>query len=412
MTQQLASSELTMAHVYAREHLADPYPLYRRIRDVSPVFWDPRMGEAGAYMVTGYEVALTVLRDHQLFSARRPQWAPESGTEETAGPLRALYNQVFVSDPPEHTRLRKQLIKPFLPRPVERMRPAIEQVGNELLDLVAPRGEMDFMGDFAMALPGAIVCRILGIPLTDRDVVWRRILSWGLLVDGHPMSRENPDYHLASIGKYMDYFRAQLNRRRESRTDDLIQTLVDGWEAGGFASEEELLGNLIFMLTAGQTTTAHQIGNTMLALLAPENADAFRAIVDDPDLVPDATPEFMRYDCSVQLTKRRAVRPVDLLDKHIDEGAELFVWMGAAHRDPEAFIEPDRIMVDRPKLQNLALGHGAHYCLGGQLGQLVNEIAVQLFVTRIREPKVDFAKVERTATPTFRGPHLVPMTFG
>ncbi len=407
MTQALPQ-ELTMTDLYRPEYIEDPYPLYRRFRDAGRVAWDRQMGENGAWMVTGYEQALLTLTDSR-YSARRPQWDPEQHDEKVAGPMRALHTQVFVSDAPDHQRVRSLLTKPFLPRAVARMRPDVERAADMLLDAVADRGEMDFMGDFALALPAAMVCRVLGIPKEDRGRVWRYILSWGLLVDEGPMSKENPEAHLAALGKYMDFFRKQLDRRRTERHDDLMQTLADSWAAGEFASEEELLGNLIFMLTAGQTTTAHQIGNTTLSLLA--NPDVLAQIQDDPGLVPAATPELMRYDSSVQLTKRRTTEEMELDGVKLGAGDELYVWIGAAHRDPEAFQDPDRLDINRPKKQNLSLGHGAHYCLGGQLGQLVNEVAIQRFAERIRNPQVDRAKIGRTLTPTFRGPHSMPMTF-
>ncbi|MEU2283741.1 cytochrome P450 [Streptomyces sp. NPDC013178] len=407
MTQPTAP-DVSLSDVYRPEFIDDPYPLYRRARETHPVLWDPRMGDAGAWMVTGYDTALTALRDPR-FSARRPQWDPAAGTERTTSPLRALHTQVFVSDPPDHQRIRRALSGPFLPRAVDAMRPDLERAAHRLLDAVLPRGEMDFMADYALALPSATVCGLLGVPEEDRDRLWKFIVSWGLLVDDGPFGKENPEYHLGGIGKYMDYFRRQLDLRRTRRADDLMQTALDAWDDGEFHSEEELLGNLIFLLTAGRTTTAHQIGNTVLALL--DQPDVYAAVAADPSLVPAATPEFMRYDSSVQLTRRRATEPVELGGRTVEPGQEVFVWIGAAHRDPAVFADPDRIDPDRPRTPNLALGHGAHYCLGGRLGQLVNEIAVRAFLERVRRPGVDPAGVQRTLTPTFRGPHVMPMTF-
>jgi cytochrome P450 len=409
MTTDTTTGRPSMADIYRPEYITDPYPLYRAIREINPVYWDERGGEDGAWMVTGFEPALAALTDRRL-SARRPQWDPHDQPAEQSGPLGTLHNQVFVIDPPRHTVVRKLLSKPFLPRAVEQMRARIEQAADHLLDRVVDRGEMEVMADYALALPGAVVSGVLGVPVEDQPKIWRRILSWGLVVDGGPPSRQNPEYHLRSIGKYMEYFREQLARRRDQRTDDLLQTLADSWGEGAWASEEELLGNLIFMLTAGQTTTAHQIGNTVLSLMAfPE---VLARMAADPSAVVAATPEFMRYDSSVQLTKRRAQEPVELGGQRIETGQEILVWIGAAHRDPVAFPDPDVLDPDRPKTPNLSLGHGIHYCLGGQLGQLVNEVAITRFVDRIGNPRVDLDKVERAETPTFRGPHKLPITFG
>jgi cytochrome P450 len=410
MSEQSTIRGLTMADIYLPEHTVDPYPLFHRIRDVSPVFWDQRMGEDGAWMVTGYDAVVSAFRSPKL-SALRPQWNPDhSGrNEEFSRPLRALYSMVFTVDPPDHTRLRGLMRKPFLPAAVLGMRAEIEATANELLDAGLPLGEMDYMRDFAMALPSTMMCRLLGIPVADRELVWRWILSWGLLVDGGPLSRENPDYLLGKIGKFMDYFREQLGTRRARRTDDLLQALADSWDDGVFTSEEELLGNLMGLLAAGQVTTGMQIGNTVLALL--DNPDVLARMQADPSRVADATPEFMRYDCSVQLTKRRAIEPMELAGQRIEQGQELFVWIGAANRDPEPFPEPDRLDTDRQAVQNLALGNGIHYCAGGQLGQMLNEVAITLFAERVRNPRVDPSAVVRAPVPAFRGAHSIPMTF-
>jgi cytochrome P450 len=412
MSEQTVSAELTMAGVWDPEALADPYPLYRRIREASPVFWDARMGDGGAWMVTGYDAVAETLRDHDSYTARRPEWAPDDDAPHSRS-LRVMSSQLFARDEPDHERLRKIMIRPFLPRAVDRLRPVIERTCGELLDTVADRGEMELMDDFAMQLPSAILCGVLGIPLSDRAQLWERIISWGLMVDDSPGAREHTGEFLVSVGEYTDYFRDLLaERRAANRNDDLLQQLADAWDGGQFVSEEELLGNLLFLFTAGQATTTHQIGNTVLALLAPENEDVLRQVTADPALVPPATPEFMRYDCSVQLTKRRPLRPVELAGQQVGQGEELFVWMGAANRDPAVFPDPDRLDLSRPRPAHMALGHGPHYCLGGQLGQAVNEVAIQQFVDRIPNPRVDFSQVVRGITPTFRGPFVVPVTFG
>jgi cytochrome P450 len=411
MSQQLAS-ELTMSVIHERENLLDPYPLYRRIREVSPVFWDAKMGQNGAWMITGYDAAVAVLLDHKLYSARRPEWDPSAHDAEVATACTGLGAQMFAVDPPAHARLRKQVTKPFSPRAVERLRPVITEVANELIDAVLDRGEMDLLADFAMPLGSSMVCRVLGVPLEDRELMWRHILNWGMVVDDHPLARENPNFHLAEIGKYLDYFAQQVAKRREARTDDLIQALTDGWDEGLFADEVELFGNLMFLLTAGQTTTAHQMGNTMRGLLEDRHADVLAQLTANPSLVPPATPEFMRYDGSVQLVKRRPVQSVELAGQQIGAGEELFVWLGAANRDPAVFVNPDQIILDRPKIQHLALSHGSHYCLGGQFGQLVNEIGIQLLLERVRNPKIVWDKLEPLRTGTFQGSHLMPLTFG
>lgn len=408
-------AELTMNDIYAEEYLADPYPLFRRIREADPVYWDARMGDDGGWMVTGYEAAMTALMDTRL-TAKRPHWDPSrlpaDSEPEQAEAMAALGKQVVVSEAPEHTRVRKLFSRPFLPRPVEQMREQIHKTAHRLLDkvLASDSGEFDAMTNFGFIMPAASLGRVLGIPKEQNYLPW--MLSLGLLIDDGPVSRGHQPKLLRGVHEYVDFFRGQIGARRDGASyDDMMQILADAYTTGEFGDELELTANLAFLLTAGQISTAHQIGNTLMHILrAPEVYARLRA---NPELVPRISPELMRFDASIQLTKRRVCAPMELGGHELPTGAEIFIWIGAANRDPARFAEPDRLDLDRGDVTHLVFGRGMHFCLGAKLGTLVHDIAVQAFLERVPCPRLLVEdKVERSIMPTFRGPYRLPVGFG
>ncbi|MFI9405145.1 cytochrome P450 [Nocardia sp. NPDC052316] len=408
-------AELTMHEIYNEEYLDDPYPLFQRIREVDPVYWDERMGEAGGWMITGYEPAMTALMDPRL-TAKRPNWdpsrLPEDSEPANVDAMTSLNKQVVVSELPGHTRIRKLFNRPFLPKPVERMREEIMKTADRLLDraLVGGSGQMDAMGDFGFAMPATSLGGVLGIPKKLNYLPW--MFSLGMLIDDGPVAQEIQPKLLRGVHDYLEFFRGQIEERRDGAGyDDMMQILADAYTTGEFSDERELHANLAFLLTAGQISTAHQIGNTIMHLLrAPELYERLRA---EPELVPAFSPELMRFDASIQLTKRRVIEPMELGGHELAAGAEIFIWIGAAHRDPDRFIDPDRLDLDREDVTHLTFGRGIHYCLGAQLGKLAHDISVQAFLERVPCPRLAVeGKVKRSIMPTFRGPYQLPVAFG
>jgi cytochrome P450 len=404
---------VSMADVYRPEHLADPYPLYHQVRAAGPVLWDERMGSGGAWMLTGYDAVLAALRDPR-FSARRPQWTveslPEALRETLARPVRSMALALFATDPPEHTRVRALMARAFTPRAVEAARDVVERVGAELLDAARARGEMDVVRDFAYALPAIVMSGMLGMAPEDRGHVFRWILSYGLLLDGGMLGSEDRARCLAAVTEFLDYFARIVERRASEPRDDVLQTFVDAHGRGEFAGEDELLGSLIFLVIAGQITTTHMIGNSLLQLM--RHPEQYAALRDDPGLMPAALHEFLRYDCSVQMTHRRPLDALELGGQRMEAGDEVFVWMAAANRDPAQFPDPDRFDIRRDPARSLTFGQGIHYCLGAPLGQLVVETGVRLFLERVPSPRFDPAGVRRSAVPMFRGVHSFPIGLG
>ncbi|MCI2416136.1 cytochrome P450 [Saccharopolyspora sp. K220] len=408
-------AQLSMEQIYAEESIADPYPLYRRIREADPVYWDERMGDDGGWMVTGYEAAVTALMDPQL-SAARPQWLAErlpadaDASQTTA--MQALHQQIVTSDPPKHNRIRRELKAPFMPRPVDDMQEQVTKAAHRLLDgaLADGGGEFDLMATFGYPLPALSIGGMLGVPGGENQDYLHWMLCLGLLIDDGPASRQHQAKLLGGVHEFVEFFRGLVSQRRGDRRDDLLQALADSYTGGHWASEEELLGNLAFLLTAGQISTAHQIGNSVLHLL--REPDLYEQVRADPAMVSNMSAELMRFDSSVQLTKRRVVEPFELGGHELAPGAELFVWIGAAHRDPDQYPDPDRIDPERGEIPHIAFGRGIHFCLGARLGKVVHDLAVQAFVERVPQPSLAAPDaVDRSIMPTFRGPFRLPVRY-
>lgn len=417
MSTRSPDETVSMRAINDRTHLDDPYPLYSSLRERSPVLWADDMGEAGAWMVTGHQAATQVLRGG-AFSARRPEWEQNTEDSSPAGARRALSRSLFVSDAPRHTRVRHQVAEPFLPRAAAKLRTQVEDRAAQLLDRALERGgPVEVMDAFALALSSSVVAEVVGVPHEDHAHIWQMILHWGVVVDDGPVSGMDPVRDAKIVQEFLGYVRSQVATRRAAggqaaaRRDDLLDALsaAVGGEHGGFADEEEMLSNVVFLLAAGQTTTAHQIGNGILALL--DDPAARDRLAADPDLLGSAVPELVRYDSPVQLVKRRALRDTELAGRSVAAGDELFVWLGAANRDPAAFPDPDRLDFARPDAGHVGFGHGPHYCLGSRLGQLMTEAALAQFTARVRNPRIGPGGVSRMGVPTFRGPYQLSLAF-
>jgi cytochrome P450 len=396
------------------EFIANPYPVYHRLRAEAPVFRSP----FGAWVLTRYDDALAVLRDAR-FGRRgfEPLLQAVFGSGQPEGRAAAPPGEGFVTsmlfrDPPDHTRLRALVTKAFTPRVVEALRPRIQAIVDELIDRVRDTGRMDVIADLAYPLPVIVICEMLGVPTGDRDRFREWSLAIGRALDAIGIQGE-PD--VAERGRVArkalnDYFREGLipERRRRPRAD-LLSELIAVEEAGDRLSTGELLATCNLLFVAGHETTVNLIGNGLLALLRHSaQLDALRA---DASIVESAIEELLRYDSPVQRTGRIAQSDVEVGGHRIPAGEIVLALLGAANRDPAHFPEPDRLDLRRPDNRHLAFGWGIHFCLGAPLARLEGQIAIG---TAARElPKLALA----TDTPrwrpaaTLRGLESLPVTF-
>jgi pimeloyl-[acyl-carrier protein] synthase len=372
-----ADSVLSLYQLLDPAVLADPYPLYHRLRAEDPVHWDPFLH---AWVVTSYADVVTVF---QRFSADRsytPEQLQALGMAALSPIARVMVQQMLFMDPPAHTRIRGLAAKAFTPRRVEQLRTHIQEIVDDLLDAVEAKGSLEVIADLAYPLPAIVTAELLGVPPTDRD----QLKAWSEdFAEMLGNFQHNPDRFtrvLRSLEEMLAYFRDAVRREREHPGDGLIHALTTAEIDGDRFTDDEVVANTIVTMVGGQETTTNLIGNGMLALLRhPDQLDRLRA---DLTLIPSAVEELLRYESPSQHTARLAPHDVELGGKLIRTRQAVIAVMGAANRDPARFPDPDRLDIGRADNRHLAFGWASHFCFGAPLARIEGQVAFEKLIAR------------------------------
>jgi cytochrome P450 len=322
------------------------------------------------YLVTGYAEARQALGDPRL-SKNTAAFFADKGSQRRLHP--AVAHNMLASDPPQHTRLRKLVTKAFTTGAVAALRPFIAQVTDALLDRWPVEGQADAVADLAVPLPVIVICELLGVPEADRPDV--RSWSAELFAAGQP---ERIDAASHAVAEYMT---GLIAAKRLRPGDALLDQLIAVRDGGDRLSEDELVSLAVLLLVAGHETTTNFIGNALLALLQhPADLEQLRS---NPDKLPDALDELLRYDSPVSTaTFRYTTEAVTLGGTEIPAGVPVLVAIGAANRDPERFPSPDQLDLERDAAGHLSFGHGIHRCVGAPLARVEAELALRAILTR------------------------------
>lgn len=384
------------------ETLSDPYPIYAALREGGPLHRTPR----GVWLVLAYEPAIAILRDHHRFSVEHSKYRKPTADTGPGPAERGLENIMLFKDPPDHTRLRTLVNKAFTPRVVERMRPRIQEIVNELLDEAEQRGTMDVIADFAYPLPVRVIAEMLGVPPEDRT----RFKEWsrGVAPILDPMLPEEVFFKVAEAGLALAvYFDELVAQRRAEPRPDLVTELIAAEDQGERLTEEELRATLILLLVAGHETTMNLIGNGLFALL--RNRDQFDRLATDPSLGKTAVEELLRYDGPVHLTARTAVEDADIHGTKVEAGEMCVVVLGAANRDPAQFPDPDRLDVGREPNRHIAFSAGGHFCVGATLARVEGQSAFERLTQRFPNISLATDDIRYRPTVTLRGLEALPV---
>lgn len=351
------------------EILDDPYPLFARLRREDPVHLDP--GGRG-WIVSRYEDIERVLSDKRFSAQRILSTQERQGL--SAAVLNALARQMLFMDPPDHTRLRSLFTKAFTPSRMEALKPQVTQMVRDLLDPIAQRGgRMDFIHEFAVPLPVAVIAQLLGVPTAD----WSSLREWsvalGKLLGGRELTAQESVDSQRGVMQFVQYFAELISERRKQPQADMISGLIEVEEQGDRLSTEELIVNLILLMAAGHGTTTHLLGNGLLAL--SRHPDQWHYLVSNPTVTPNVVNELLRFDGPVQVTGRQATEDVTLADRTIAKGEVVTALLGSANHDESRFTEPDRLDLRRPNVRPLSFGHGIHTCLGAALARMEAQVA-------------------------------------
>ena len=383
-------AEAVVAALFSNPQPDDPYPLYDRLRALSPVF----PSATGLTFLTDYVDCQEAIRTPGLLMAG-PAIARRDPRFDASEYLRTMAGMLIFTDPPDHTRLRRLVSKAFTPRMIARVRPAVERLVDGYLDKLADLGQFDLVAEMTDSLPAQTICELVGVPVDDHHLV----VGWADDISTAASTPALPDdlLHIAdtAVTDFHAYLDTLIAARRRDPREDLVSRLIEAEEEGGHLDTAEMKSFMVNILAAGTETTTHLISVGLHTLLRhPEQLVRLRA---DPGLLGGAIEEILRFESPVQMAfVRLAPAELRIRETTIGPGQIVAALVGAANHDPAAYPDPHRFDITRsPGRIPLTFGAGAHFCIGAALARLQGEVAL----TRILER---FPHLEPAGDPTWR----------
>ncbi|MCA9881362.1 MAG: cytochrome P450 [Anaerolineae bacterium] len=356
--------------------LANPYPVYARLHEQSPIFYHE--GSGMWYFASHHDVD-AILRDRRfgrsilhLLNREELDLPPENPAYEPFNKLGR--HSMFDMEPPEHTRLRSLVHKAFTPRRIMALQSTIECIASALLDELIPQGEMDVLADFAAPLSVTVIATLLGIPDADRSKLrpWSNAIVKMYELDHTP---EQATAAIQAAEEFADYLKSLARRRMTDPQDDLITALALIEEEGDRLSEDEMVSTCVLLLNAGHEATINVVGNGLRALF--EHPDRLQTLKEDPSQAMFAIEELMRYDTPLQLFRRWVLQDMDYQGITLKQGMQVGLLFGAANNDPNVFDDPRTLNLSRSPNPHISFGGGVHFCLGAPLARMELRIAYQ-----------------------------------
>jgi len=340
-----------------------------------------------------HRVVDALLRDPRFVA---PRVAPSNE------PFWQMFSRWLISlEGERHARVRRLFQRLFTPRHVDRFRSVIESRAAELIDVSAPRGEMDLVTDFARPLPFSVIVEILGVPHEHHDWLRNRMVELGLGF-AHQQEPEFVARASVAVSEMLAFFSAQLDERAADPRDDLLSVL-----AATIPDDEDgrpdVVANCIFFVSAGhQTTTSLIAGGTLLLLEHPPILERLRR---DHEAIPAAVEEMLRLVAPVTLTVCRARESAEIDGFRVRAGESRLAFLAAANRDPHVFADPDSFVVDRSPA-HLSFSAGTHFCLGAPLARLHAQIALKALLTGLPGLRLAGEPVRRGFVPLHELEHV------
>lgn len=383
---------------------ADPYPVYRALRETEPVKRMPN----GSYFLTRYDDLVAIYKNTKQFSSdKKREFKPKYGDS-------LLYEHhttsLVFNDPPSHTRVRRLMMGALSPRAIAEMEPYLIALIDRLLDGLAAKGEkgeVELIGDYASAIPVEVIGNLLDVPHDEREP----LRDWSLAILGALEPVITPEAFArgnTAVKDFLAYLETLVERRRQKPGNpdrDVLTRLIQGEESGERLTAKELLHNCIFLLNAGHETTTNLIGNGLVAL--SQNPEQKQRLIDDPSLIKTAIEEILRFESSNQLGNRMTTEAVEIGGIAMPAGTFVTLCIGAANRDPAQFPDPERLDVGRAPNRHLAFITGPHQCAGMALARLEGTIAISRFLARFPSYRISGAPV-RSLRARFRGFVSIP----
>ncbi len=400
------TDELTLFQLLNPEVLANPYPLYDRLRTEDPVHWDPYLH---TWVVTRYKDVLTVLHDYSANRSPTPEQLESIGLSSLTPIAKVLTKQMLFLNPPAHTRIRTLAAEAFMPARVEALRAHIQEIANSLLDKVQAKGRMEVIADFAVPLPAVVTAEMLGMPARDYLQLKEWTEVFAEVLGNFQHNPERASEVIKSLEEMTEYFRAAIADLKVHPREGVVHSLMTAEADGDRFTEEEVIANSIIIMAGGQETTTNLIATGLLTLL--RNPDQLARLKSDSTLLPSAIEELLRFEPPVLQTARLAPADSELGGKIIAKRQAVIAVMAAANRDPERFHDPNRLDLGRQDNRHLAFGWAAHFCFGAALARIEGQIAFETILRRLPGLALDPGPLTWRNNQGLRGLEALPLTF-
>jgi cytochrome P450 len=380
---------------YDAEVQDDPYPVYARLRHLSPVAFSE---ELNCWFLMRFADVIEAAHDHRRFISSQ-------GVALLGGQPSALIPMIVSMDNPEHDRLRALVARRFTARALARLEAPIRRYTRKAINGFAARGSCELMSELAIPIPLLVIGDLLGVASEDRH----SFREWGeALVHLNPTQPDTVASARAAGMEIGQYMLAVIEARRRQPGDDLISLLLASTVDGEAVDVSFVLGFAFLFIVAGSETTTNLVGNGMIALA--RHPDQRRLVQADPSLVVGMVEEVLRYDGPVQGVARVVNQDVEVAGVTLPAGAKVQLRWGSANRDEDEYSAPDVFDVRRRVRRQVAFGHGIHYCLGAALSRLEGRVIFEELLARFRQWEVP-ATIQRLASGEVRGPATLPVTF-
>jgi cytochrome P450 len=398
--------------MFTPEVIQDPYRYYGRIREEDPVHWNELYE---LWVITRHDDLVWMTRNNEQFSNAvmlndpRPAYpAINESDNELYEFTRHYQSEMFIQyDRPEHLEMRKVVHTYFTPKSMEEWRPLVKSATADLLDAAEANGEVDLMRDLAVPLPVLVIAEMMGVPESDRGHI--RMLAEKLLNIGR--GEPNRLQLLAEGMRGMDdYVNPMVEERMVNPKDDFISVLAGGEKAGVFTREQVLI-NAALLLLAGHETTINLICNGTLAFM--NNRDQWDLLkTDTQGWMVRATEEALRYDPPVKSISRIAADDVEMRGKNIQKDDRIRWFMSSANRDPNKFVNPDKMDITRWPNPHVAFGAGIHHCLGATIARVEGQEVFAALADRYPNLELKTHEMEYQPSITFRSIKDLPVSLG
>jgi linalool 8-monooxygenase len=404
------TAELDLARVDLSEadefESGPPRELFARMRAEAPVHRNRSRDEADFWSLFRYEDVATVVRDNETFASGKP--IAFMHDEKSILPVEVLQGMMVNMDAPAHSRYRKIVRGAFSPKAMSQFEPAIAALCTELVDGIIERGECDFVEDVAITLPLAAITAVLGIENPDI----RQLYEWTNVLIGaqDPTLRESDAALFETLGAIGEYTAHLVQDRKDSPRDDLMTRIVHAEVDGQHLEFDELVSFFILLFGAGNETSRNTLSIGWTELM--RHPDERQKLIDDPDLIPAAVEEILRYVSPIIHFRRTATRDIEIGGQAIAEGDKVIMWYASANHDESVFEDPGKLDVTRDlkRTPHTTFGGGAHKCLGQHLARLELRLMYHELLRRV--PDMELAgELKHVRSNVFYGLTSMPVKF-